>query len=160
MKFDRAVNNCPALAGALRSGLQALRSADKARVTCANTRCLTGSVDVDSALSQALPHQPRWDYAIGVKHDRVTDVVTWIEVHPASSTSEVEKVIAKLDWLKSWTAEHAPDLKRLTREYIWIATGKVAFSASSQQRKRLAVVGIQFAGSQYNLQPQSPGGKR
>jgi len=152
MKFTEAVRNCPALTGALRSGLQALKSADVHHINCANPRRLAGSVDVDLALSQALPNEPRWDYAVGVKQDRNTDVVTWIEVHPASSTGEVEKVIAKLNWLKNWTAENAPDLKRLSREYVWVATGSVVFSSGSQQRRRLAAAGVQFAGSRYGIQ--------
>src|SRR2546421_1800900 len=107
MKFARAVRNCPALADALRSGLKALKSADASRITCSPRR-LAGSVDVDLTLSQAFPNERRWDYAIGVKHDRSTDAVIWIEVHPASSTGEVENVIAKLDWLKNWTTGNAP----------------------------------------------------
>ncbi len=151
MKFERAVGNCPALADALRRGLQALKSADRHRIACAKPQYLAGSLDVDSALSQALPNEPRWDYAIGVKHDHTTDLVIWIEVHPASSTGEVEKVIAKLNWLKSWSDENAPDLKRLTCGYVWVTTGSVAFSASSPQRRRLAAAGVQFVGHRYEI---------
>lgn len=152
MKFTEAVRNCPALANVLRPGLQALRSADRHHIACAKPQSLSGSVDVDSALSQAFSNESRWDYAIGVKQNHATDVVIWIEVHPASSTREVEKVIAKLSWLKSWSAENAPDLKRLTRGYVWVTTGSVAFSASSPQRRRLAAAGVQFAGHRYKIQ--------
>jgi hypothetical protein len=151
MKFARAVHNCPALAGALRPGLQALEAAERHHINCANPRRLAGSVDVDLALSQALPNEPRWDYAVGVKHDHATEVVIWIEVHPASSTGEVGNVIAKLNWLKSWSAANALDLKRLTRGYVWVTTGSVAFSASSPQRRQLAAAGVQFAGQRYEI---------
>jgi len=151
MKFKQAVLNTPALANAYCPGLQALKRVDAERITCTKPRDLTGSVDVDSALCQAFPDKPRWDYVVGIKHDQSSDRAIWIEVHPASSTGEVNVVIAKLRWLKSWAADAAPDLLSLTREYVWIATGSVTFSQASPQRRRLANEGIRFVGSRYNI---------
>ena len=99
-----------------------------------------------------MPFASRWDYAIGVRRGRNADAVIWVEVHPASSTSEVKNVLDKLIWLKEWATQDAPSLMHLTREYVWVANGKVAFSSNSPQRKRLAAAGIRFAGSQYNMQ--------
>lgn len=151
MKFREAVLNVPALADAYRPGLQALKRADREHITCTNPHDLAGSVDMDSALREIYPNEPRWDYAVGIKHDPNTDKAIWIEVHPASSTAEVNTVIAKLHWLKSWAADVVPDLLSLTREYIWIATGSIAFSQDSPQRKRLASAGIRFAGNRYTI---------
>jgi len=102
MKFTQAVQNTPALVNAYRPGLQALKRADAKHITCTKPGTLAGSVDVDSALYEIYPNEPRWDYAVGIKNDQTTDWTIWIEVHPASSTGEVNVVIAKLRWLKSW----------------------------------------------------------
>lgn len=151
MKFREAVSNTPALKDAYCPGLQALKRGDAVHITCPQPRNLAGSVDVDSALGEIYPNEPRWDYAIGIKYNMTSDRVIWIEVHPASSTGEVNTVIAKLNWLKCWANDAAPDLLSLTREYVWVATGSVAFSQGSPQRKRLASEGIRFAGSQYAI---------
>lgn len=151
MKFKTGVLNTPALAHAYRPGLKALKDTDAAHIICEKKRLLTGSADVDTALKQAFPNMPRWDYAVGIKHDQNTDAVIWIEVHPASSTGEVKTVLAKLKWLKEWASAAAPNLMRLHRKYVWIATGRVAFSLYSKQRKLLAMAGLEFSGSQYRI---------
>jgi hypothetical protein len=153
MSFMKAVHSTPALAGAFRPGLQALKPADAGHIDCEAPRILAGSVDIDTTLSEVFPNKPRWDYAIGVQRDRNADAVIWIEVHPASSTREVNRVLEKLSWLKAWAADTAPKLKRLTREYVWVATGHVAITSHSPQRKQLAEAGIRFAGTRYNIQP-------
>lgn len=154
MSFEEAVTRCSALADALKPGLQALKTADAAHISCTNPRCLAGSVDVDLTLSAALPNDPRWDYVIGIKQKNAAETVIWIEVHPASSTGEVEKILAKLSWLKNWVSENASALGRMPREYVWVATGRVAFTSGSPQRRRLAAAGILFAGSHYQIQVQ------
>ncbi|MGH9838899.1 MAG: hypothetical protein ACREEM_08955 [Blastocatellia bacterium] len=151
MKFEKALRQCPELADHLKPGMQALKSADARCVTCDDTRQLAGSVDVDSALSHDLPNATRWDYAVGVERKRRADFVTWIEVHPASSTGEVKVVLNKLDWLKSWAEKHAPDLMKLDREFVWVATGRVAFSSGSKQRRLLAANGIKFSSCPYSI---------
>lgn len=151
MKFEEAVRSCGALDGALQPGLQALKQSDKAHINCAKPRRLAGSVDVDSTLSAGLPNANRWDYAVGVRQPRNRDIVIWIEIHPASSTGEIKIVLAKLNWLQSWLAENAPELMAMPGEYVWVATGAVAFPASSPQRRQLAAAGIRFAGSRYEI---------
>jgi hypothetical protein len=153
MSFVRAVHSTPALAGAFRPGLQALKPADAGHISCEAPRILAGSVDIDTTLSGVLPHEPRWDYAIGVQRNRNADTVIWVEVHPASSTREVNRVLEKLSWLKAWAADVAPNLMRLTREYVWVATGHVAFTGNSPQRRQLAAKGIRFVGNRYTIQP-------
>ena len=152
MKFEEAVRSCAALADAFQAGLQALKQSDKTHVNCAKPRRLAGSVDVDSTLSRDLPNANRWDYAIGISHSNNRDSVVWMEIHPASSTGEIKIVLAKLSWLKSWLTENAPELMALPGEYVWVATGAVAFPASSPQRRQLAAAGIRFAGNQYEIQ--------
>jgi hypothetical protein len=85
MNFRSAVQATPALAKALKNGLQALHPSDRKRIECKNPRALAGSVNVDAALKNDLPNAPRWDYGVGVCIDKNGDRVIWIEVHPASS---------------------------------------------------------------------------
>jgi hypothetical protein len=151
VKFEKAVRGCVELAEHLKPGMQALKSADARCVTCDDTRQLAGSVDVDTALSHDEPNATRWDYAIGVGRKGKSDFVTWIEVHPASSTGEVKVVLNKLDWLKRWAEKNAPDLMELEREFVWVATGRVAFSSSSKQRRLLAASGIKFSSCPYRI---------
>ncbi len=151
MKFAQAVHNTPALADAFQRGLQALRR-DAQYIHCDTPRILAGSVNVEAALQNTAPDAPRWDYAVGIECDRNRDAVIWIEIHPASSTGEVRNVLNKLCWLKGWAAEAAPDIMRLTREYVWVATGSVAFSNNSPQRRLLAAKGLRFTGSPYRVE--------
>lgn len=144
MTFCQAVAKAPGLTDACRPGLQAL-GANSRHVKCENTQDLTGSVDVDSALALAQPQASRWDYGVGIRRQH-GEVALWIEVHPASSNS-VEDVLKKLQWLKAWLKSDATDLARMTKSYHWVATGRVAWSANSPQRRKLAAAGLQFSGS-------------
>ena len=152
MKFEQAVRECQEIAFAFQPGLQALRPMDRSHIFCGKPRRLSGSIDLDFALSFDLPNATRWDYGIGVRCRQADDNVIWIEVHPASSTGEIKIVLAKLKWLKDWLAENAPELLSISGHYVWIATGTVAFPANSPQRRQLAAAGIQFVGSRYEIQ--------
>lgn len=67
MGFKRAVENTRGLEQAYRPGLQAILSRDHSRISCRNPRTITGSVNLDSALTQILPNEPIWDYGVGLK---------------------------------------------------------------------------------------------
>ena len=63
MTFEAAVEAAPhPVNAAYRRGKQALGSRHRGLVTCQNTRRLTGSVDLASALRQERPNDIRWDY--------------------------------------------------------------------------------------------------
>jgi hypothetical protein len=104
---------------------------------------LTGSVDVDQALVASRPDDNRWDYGIGVKNG--SEHVVWVEIHPASS-HHVQAVIDKLKWLRGWLGSEAPSLRRLPPRFVWVASGKVALTPNSPQRRKVAQAGIYFAG--------------
>ncbi len=142
MSFREAIRATPSVATAYHSGLQALLTADRDRISCNRPRKLTGSLHLDAALVAAQPQSPRWDYGIGYRTSH-EEWAIWVEVHPASSTSIVE-VLTKLEWLKGWLQTDAPKLHDLTRgEYYWIATdGRVAITANSPQARRLAANGL------------------
>ena len=150
MSFEEAVREAPSPVDcACRSGLQALKRADRSRVTCTEPRRLTGSVNLDSALARETQHAnaPRWDYGIGYKPGRAAERAIWVEVHPAS-TSSVREVINKLNWLRTWLREDAPGLASLTvssgniRPFVWIATAGVHIPRNSRQARQLSEAGL------------------
>ena len=150
--FRQAVEETPAIAKFYKDGLKALDEVDRNRISCKSTRDLTGSVYVEEALrdhqvrSQDRLDEPAWwDYGVGYRAK-----VFWIEVHPASS-SHIQDVIKKHDWLKTWLKEEAPKLKELPCDFVWIASGAVNLPSGSRQRKILAEKAIKFAGQHLNL---------
>jgi hypothetical protein len=145
MRFRTAVEATEGLGAAYRPGLQALRNSDRDKIRCTNTWRLAGSVDLDRALSSSRPNDPRWDYGIAVSRSRDSDTVTWAEVHPASST-HLQAVLNKFAWLQQWLTASAPLLRKISVEYVWVASGRVHIPNNSPHRKRLSAEGIRFVG--------------
>jgi hypothetical protein len=147
MTFQEAVER--ALTGihaAYQPGKQALQGSHREQVNCADNRRLTGSVNLDAALSRTHAHANRWDYGIGLRYgDR--EAAVWIEVHPVS-TGEVDTILRKLHWLKQWLRTEAPDLHDLTRNgsvekpYVWLATGGINIRPGSREARRLNQEGL------------------
>lgn len=150
MTFQDAVARTSALKHAYQKGLQGLRSTDRAKITCAKTRDLTGSINLDEALAMACPHDPRWDYGIGVRKNGRSEYIVWVEVHPATARGAGE-VCEKHSWLKQWLAASAPLLNGMDSQCVWIASGKVALPDSSPQRRKLAAKGIRFVGRVFHI---------
>jgi len=143
MTFQEAVLNCLLLRSFYKSGLQALGNHSQC-ISCGHTRSLTGSVDLDRAMKNHFSESPRWDYGIGFRPPNGKEVALWIEIHPASST-HVDEVLRKLNWLRDWLDKNATALKSLTRGggYYWIAAdGRIAITRDSPQAKRLARHGL------------------
>lgn len=144
--FREAVTSAPEpVASAWQPGLQALGS-DSHRVRCSDTRRLTGSIALDETLRESYPEEPRWDYGIGLRRSE-QEVAIWVEVHPAR-TDEIDSVLSKLRWLKSWLAHSAPSLNAITPHaespFYWVASGEVHISRNSPQARRLAVNGVHY----------------
>ena len=144
MSFKKAVRATPSVCAAYQKGLRALRESDRNRITC--LRKLTGSLNLDAALESTCPNATRWDYAIGLVHEKNRDKVCWVEVHPASS-KHIQDVLNKFEWLKNWLRSDAPRLNALPREFFWVASGSVALPPGDTKRNLLAQRGIRFAGS-------------
>jgi len=151
-QFRELVDQTTALNGACQAGLQALDPRDRQRVAARDPKSLLGSVNLDAALKETHPDDPRWDYLVASMESTATPIADWIEVHPANS-HHVDEVIRKLRWLKPWLTEHAPDLAKLHARHHWIASGPVALLPNSPQRKKLAAAGIRFAGKHLRLPP-------
>ena len=154
MKFQNAVSNSRGVEKACQPGLQALLERDRDRLSCDDTRKISGSLNLDAALATIYPEQPRWDYGIGIKKTKTADRAIWMEVHPATA-GEVKSMIAKLRWLKNWLQNYAPDLMGLTDRnipYVWIASGSVSFQRNSSQARELAAAGIAFPREHYRIE--------
>ena len=143
MSFKRDCDTTPGLAGAAKPGLQALNAADRARISPGPGTKLTHGIDLDGALSDRLPNDPRWDYGVARKVGE-GEQVYWIEVHPASGGASLHEMQNKLTWLKHWLAGTA--LHAYPRELVWVASGKSAFTVRDPKIKALALQGLRFAG--------------
>jgi hypothetical protein len=151
MTFEEAVAATPDLDGAWRDGLGALRRADKEHISAADPRLLSGSVDVDTALTKNYPNANRWDYGIGSRPTNLKEeVVYWFEVHPASD-GEVKVVLAKLTWLKTWLRENSVPLGSMRRNFIWISSGRTSFTSTSPQQRQFALQGLQHTGGHFRI---------
>jgi len=149
--FRQAVQNTQSIAHAYRPGLQALRAADKNRIT-ANPRLLTGSVDLDSTLRATEPSSPRWDYAIGWNSASTkVEQICWLEIHPTRTTTHLNEVEQKFDWLINWLSGMGQELGKMERKFICVSSGKTGFTSTAPQLRRLASRGLQFVGGHIRL---------
>lgn len=150
MTFQAAVGITPEIQDAYHPGLQALSQSNRSHVQAGQSRKLTGSVDLDDTLRSIYPNDPRWDYAIGYQSDAENEIIYWLEIHPATD-AEVRVVLQKLDWLRNWMKEMAPALCDFTGKYVWLSSGKTAFTPSGMHKKKLAQKGLIHAGQRIRL---------
>jgi hypothetical protein len=139
MSLD-ACMNAQGIAAHVRPGLQAL-GANSHRVTIAAPGRALRSSDLDYALKQQYPNDPRWDY--GVEWCRGQErQIAWIEVHRATS-GEVECVLAKLQWLRKWLGNAADACNSLPASYHWVATD-AGVHIDAARRRRLNAEGLRM----------------
>lgn len=133
MSFEEAVKSVPDLSGGYCKGLKAM-NADSARIKPMDSKCLSGSVDIDSCTKSKYPDAARWDYAIGYD-----ERAYFVEVHPAN-TSNIKEMLKKADWLKSWLKNKGEALEKIkkTETLYWVPSGKVAIPKTSPQLRNLA----------------------
>ena len=135
-KLAIAIDNTPEIKGHAKVGKSAIKNEYRLKVVVPNPKLLTCSVDIDSAVHSLYPNANRWDYALEYGED-----VFFLEFHPAE-TSEVGKVLAKLDWLKVWLKTKAPDIQKIATTnympYYWIGSGSFNILKTSSQYRRLA----------------------
>lgn len=131
-QFKKAVDNCSEIRDWLKPGLSAM-GPNSTAVRAENSGLIDGSVDIDSAVKNLRPGEPRWDYAVGY-----LDEAYFIEVHPAD-TKNVDEMVKKVTWLKKWLTDVAPDLKKLHKSgtYHWIPSGRVKILKNSTQYKKI-----------------------
>jgi hypothetical protein len=143
MTFVAAVRDTREIKTALKSGLRALTASHSGKVKLIDTRCRwTGSVNLDASLTTRYPNDARWDYAIGYGRQGQPDGVAYVEVH-AANTGQVQTMLNKHTWLRSWIRTSAPKLELLRPvSYHWVPTNGIHITQGTPQARRLAASGI------------------
>lgn len=140
--FQVAIENTEEVKNGFCVGKQAIKRADRSKVAVAIGSKLQGSLDIDSLVKALYPHEPRWDYALSYD-----DKIYYFEVHPAE-TSEVDKVVSKVKWLKDWLKTKATKINELPKAeypYTWIQSGRYAILPTAKEKMKLSVAGIATA---------------
>ena len=148
MTAKEATDAIPDLKGKWERGLRALRSEDRPHIKVADTRKITGSVDLDTALMQLPEHAQanRWDFAIGYQHeDRDTECLYWVELHTASD-SEVDVVLRKLRWLRKWLESDGQPMNGFERDFVWVSSGRTDYTLNGPQRRLFADLALRQTG--------------
>lgn len=120
-------------------GLRGLGT-NSTKIKLGDTKKCEGSVDLDVCFSNSQPQSHRWDYCFSYKGE-----VFFVEVHSAIS-SEVATVIKKLEWLKDWLNNHAPEVNKLKAvsrtPYYWIQASNFNIPVTSRQFRTAVQAGI------------------
>ena len=153
--FENAVKTCPPLAEHYCPGMNALSQAYKQKIVVKSNTTVTGSINMDAALGATHPNDSRWDYGIGYRSRtgalERNDSVCWVEIHPASSPHNAVEVLTKLAFHRQWLTNNAPKLASLKREFVWVATGKVAIPPHHRHRRLMATEGLKLQGQVHQL---------
>jgi hypothetical protein len=118
--FKKAIEETPEVQHCYCEGKSAFPKKDANKVELNDPRKCGGSLFIDQCLfDQGLyPNDNRWDYAIDYNGE-----VFFFEVHTASS-SEVSTVLKKLEWLKDWLINKAPEINALKAKsktpFYWV----------------------------------------
>ncbi|MDE5882373.1 MAG: hypothetical protein K2H60_11645 [Muribaculaceae bacterium] len=137
--FQEAVEKTAEVRNGFCVGKQAIKNSDRGKIEAADDRKLQGSLDIDSQVKMLYPHDPRWDYALSYDN-----MMYYVEIHPAE-TSEVDKVVSKVRWLKNWLRAKAPEIDKLPKAaypYIWVQSGRYAILPNSKEMRKLSVAGL------------------
>lgn len=140
--FQVAVENTVDVKNGFCEGIKAIKKSDRSKVHADDTKKIQGSLDIDTQVRTLYPEEPRWDYALSYD-----DKLYFFEVHPAN-TSEVERVVNKVKWLKQWLKDKAPKIAKLPRgahPYTWVQSGGYAILPAAKEQKKLSVAGITTA---------------
>ncbi len=136
--FKTAIENTPDVANAYQVGLQGLGK-HSTKIQLGDTSLCEGSIDIDTATTALYPNDSRWDYAFSYKSE-----VFFVEVHTAN-TREVGAMVKKLQWLKDWLIEHAPEIHKLKTAktpFIWIQSNDFHIPKTSPQYRIIVQKGI------------------
>ena len=134
LSFKEAVIATPDVTSGYRESLEAFEEY-KSKIKVPKPNIVDGSLDIDITTRKLYPDDNRWDYALCVNGE-----VFYIEVHSAI-TSEVSRMIKKLQWLKSWLTTRAPEINKLTTKtkqpYYWVQSSNCDIPPHMPQYKRV-----------------------
>lgn len=140
MAFKTDVENHQEVSTCYKPGLKAL-GAYSSKVKTFKPGKTEGSVFLEKCLQKNYKDAPLWDYMIGYDSK-----VYFVEVHPAS-TSNVKKMIKKVQWLKQWLKESGNvffNKQTPHFPYRWVATNRVNITKGSRQAYEIARNGLSF----------------
>lgn len=128
MTFKQAIESTPDISNGYKTGLTAFGGYSN-KVKVPDTTKLQGSVDIDACTTKKYPQSNRWDYAFAYKSE-----VFFVEIHTAN-TSEVQVVIKKLQWLKDWLNQNAPEINKLKAKqcFFWVQSKNFQIPKNSPQ---------------------------
>jgi len=136
LNFKQAVEATKEIKTCYKVGKGAIPTADRNKIEFAEPQKCGGSVFIDYCLleKKLYLNDSRWDYVVDYKGESI-----FIEVHNANS-KEVSVVIKKLDWLKIWLRDNAPELNKLkgSKPFYWIQSSGYHIPQNSRY-ERLAI---------------------
>jgi hypothetical protein len=137
--FQVAVENTVEVKDGFCFGLQAIKHANRSKVSAADTKKLQGSLDIDTQTKSLYPNDTRWDYALSYE-----DKIYYVEIHPAETT-EIDTVVNKIKWLKNWLKTKATEINKLPKAehpYTWVQSGRYAILPTAKNMMKLSITGI------------------
>jgi hypothetical protein len=135
--FQKAVENTPEVATCFQHGLSALGKYSE-KIEMVDSKLCDGSLDLDICTVKIYPSENRWDYAISY-----ASKVYFVEIHSAED-SQVRTMLRKLQWLKDWLNQKAPEIQKLKAQqpFFWVQSGRYSITPNSSQARQLARVGL------------------
>ena len=137
--FQVAVENTDEVKNGFCAGKQAIKKTDHNKIDVSDNSRLQGSLDIDGQVIALYPEDSRWDYALSY-----SDKIYYLEIHSAE-TSEIDKVINKVKWLKWWLKNKAIKINVLPKAdhpYIWVQSGRYAILPTAKEKMKLSMAGI------------------
>lgn len=131
--FKEAVESTADVKLCYHKGIQALEHRHRMKIQFSDTSQCNGSLFIDKCVTdqKKYPQANTWDYAVAYKGE-----VFFVEVHSAN-TSEVRTVLRKLEWLKMWLRDHAPEIEKLKAKskfpFYWIQSDRFDIAPNSAQ---------------------------
>jgi hypothetical protein len=136
--FKEVVQATPDIKTCYQEGLQALGKHSK-KIILGETRKCEGSVFIDECATPKDHQGNRWDYVFAYK-----SYAYFVEVHSAY-TNEVTTVLRKLQWLKDWLNQRAPELNKIKAKehpFYWIQSNNFAIPRHLPEYRRIAQAGL------------------
>lgn len=133
LSFKEAVTRTPDISTGFKEGLSAFGEYSK-KIIIPDSISIEGSVDIDKETMLLYPQDNRWDYVFSCENN-----LYYIEVHSAN-TREVSTVVKKLQWLKQWLSNRAPELIKLTDygkfPFFWVQSSNCQIPKHLPQYKK------------------------
>lgn len=123
-------------------GLGALESKDKQAglIVTKDPRLIQGSIYLDKATETLYYDCNRWDYVIEYDGN-----LFYYEPHPALNNENIKEISGKVDWLKWWLKNKAPEIRNMgTKGFYWVHTGKCDVPRESKQLTKLMDIGVRL----------------